>query len=282
MALDVFLIVLIAALFHATWNAFVKVDGDRLLFMAVLLAGGGIAALAAALVLPMPNPESWPYIALSVLLHQGYNAFLLLAYRHGDLSHVYPLARGSAPLIVAAVSVGIIGEALSGTGLVAVVLMGLGIMSLAFARGAQQLRNPVAAAFALATGVFIAAYTLTDGIGARLSGSAAAYAAWLLGLEWIPLVLYAAVTRRRKGLAHVRRIWKPAVLMGLLSVAAYAAAIWAMTVAPIALVAALRETSIIFALLFGVVMLKEPVNLVRVAATFATLGGAVLIRLARH
>ena len=124
MEFHVFALVLLAALFHATWNAFIKVDGDRLLFMAVLLTGSGFGALSVTPFVALPGPEVWPYIALSVLLHLGYAVFLILAYRYGDLSHVYPLARGSAPLIVALVSITLMGEQLSQLGLLAVVLMG--------------------------------------------------------------------------------------------------------------------------------------------------------------
>ena len=196
MDLIVFLVVILAALFHAIWNAFIKVNGDRLIFMAVLLAASGVGALITTPFLPLPAPESWPYIALSVLFHQGYTVFLLIAYRYGDLSHVYPLARGSAPLIVA---------------LFSIVLL----------------------------------------------------------------------QRKARALPQIGRVWKPAVLMGLMSLAAYWAVIWAMTVAPIALVAALRETSIIFALLFGVVFLKERLSLARLAASFATLAGTILLKMSR-
>ena len=139
---NVFFIVLLAALFHATWNAFVKIDGDRMVFVAVMLVGSGVGALSTTPFLPMPAPESWPYIALSILLHQGYTLFLILAYRYGDLSHVYPLARGSAPLIVAFLSVTLIGEQLTIHGLLAVLIMAAGIISLSFTRGAQNLRDP--------------------------------------------------------------------------------------------------------------------------------------------
>ena len=281
MEMPVFLIVLLAAFFHATWNAFIKVDGDRFLFMAFMLAGSGIGALSTVPFLPLPDPESWPYIAFSVLLHQGYTVFLLLGYRFGDLSHVYPLARGSAPLVVALLSITLIGEQLSHHSLLAVVMMGVGIMSLSLTRGAQNLRNPWAVFFALGTGLFIAAYTLTDGVGARLAGSAHSYAAWMLGLEWIPFVVFVLLKRKAQMLPQIGRVWKPAVLMGLMSLAAYWAVIWAMTVAPIALVAALRETSIIFAVLFGVLFLKERLSLVRLAATFTTLAGTILLKMGR-
>lgn len=281
MEASVFIIVLVAAVFHATWNAFIKIDGSRLIFLASMLAIGGSAALVSTAFLPLPNPESWPYIAFSLVLHQGYLVFLLLSYRIGDLSHVYPLARGSAPLLVALVSITLIGEQLSTHSLIAITLMGLGIMSLSFTRGAQNLRNPTAVFFALGTGLFIAAYTVTDGVGARLAGNAHSYSAWMLGLEWIPIAVYTFFKQRRTLVPQLAKIWKPAALTGLLSLAAYWSVIWAMTVAPIALVAALRETSIVFALILGVVFLKERLSLVKLAATFTTLTGTILIKLGR-
>lgn len=281
MEIHVFLLVLLAALCHATWNAFIKVDGDRLVFMAVMLAGSGIGALSTTPLFSLPAPESWPYIALSVILHQGYTIFLLLAYRYGDLSHVYPLARGSAPLIIAFLSLTLMGEQLAGSALLAVFMIGVGVVSLSFTRGAQGLRDPWGAFFALGTGLFIAGYTATDGAGARLAGSAHSYSAWALGLEGLPIAAYVLWTRKSSALPQIRRIWKPAVLMGLISLAAYWTVIWAMTVAPIALIAALRETGIIFAVLFGVLFLKERLSLARLSATFITLAGVVLLKVNR-
>jgi drug/metabolite transporter (DMT)-like permease len=249
--------------------------------MAVMMAGGGIAALGTTLALPIPDSRSWPYIALSVLLHQGYVIFLLLAYRSGDLSHVYPLARGSAPLIVALLAITLAGEVLTPKALIAILMMAVGIMSLSLTRGAQRLSEPWAVFFALGAGLFIAGYTVTDGIGVRLAGNAHSYAAWMFGLEWIPIAIYVLATRPVFDLSQIGRLWKPAIFMGLMSVAAYWAVIWAMSVAPIALVAALRETSIIFAVLFGVLFLKERLNLTRLAATVSTLAGAVLLKVVR-
>lgn len=282
MEAHVIAIVILAALLHATWNAFIKVDGDRTRFMAIMLASSGIGALATTPFFALPDIEVWPYIALSVLLHVGYTIFLILAYRVGDLSHVYPLARGSAPLIVALVSVPLLGEQLTYTALMAVVLMGLGIMSLAFTRREQGLRDPRTVFFALGTGLFIAAYTVTDAIGARLADSPHSYAAWMLGLEWIPFVAFVLWTRRGQSAAQIRKVCKRAIPMGLMSLAAYWAVIWAMSVAPAAIVAALRETSIVFAVLFGVVFLKEKLSLVRLAATLTTFVGVLLLKFSRH
>jgi drug/metabolite transporter (DMT)-like permease len=281
MEIHVFLVVLMAALFHATWNAFVKLNGDRLLFMAVMMMGSGFLALFSLPLVALPLPESWSYILLSILIHQGYNFCLLGAYRYGDLSHVYPISRGSAPLIVAFVSVFVIGEALTRQGFWAVIIVGLGIMSLALTRNVNRLRDPWAITFALSTGAFIAGYTIVDGLGARLAGSGHSYAAWLLALEWIPITVFAVLTRGSTALPYVGRIWKPAALLGVANLAAYWAVIWAMTIAPIALVAALRETSIVFALIFGVVFLKEGLSLTRLASTMAILVGMVMLKISR-
>jgi len=277
----VFFAVVLAALFHATWNTFVKVDGDRLVFMAVMMMGSGVVALGATLFLPIPATASWPYLALSLFFHDGYVFFLLMAYRYGDLSHVYPLARGSAPLIVALVSVTLIGEKLTNHGLLAIFVMTGGIISLCITRGAQNLRNPMAVFFALGTGIFLAGYTLTDGVGARLAGNAHSYAAWTLGLEVIPVLIFVLWRRKTKFVPQATRIWKSALFLGLMSLAAYWTIIWAMTIAPIALVAALRETGIIFALILGVFFLKERLNLARLAAVFTTLVGVTILKIGR-
>ncbi len=281
MDLFVFAVVILAALFHATWNAFIKVDGDSQIFSTVLLAASGLGALCVTPFVAFPALEVWPYIIASVVLHGGYWAFLVLAYRYGDLSHVYPLARGSAPLIVAVAALVIMDEQLTRLSLLAVLLMAAGIMSLSLTRRQQGLHDPWAVFFALGTGLFIAAYTVTDAIGARLAVSAHSYAAWMLGLEWIPIAIFTLWHRGGAVFAYGRRTLKIAVPMGLISLAAYWAVIWAMTVAPAALVAALRESSIIFAMLFGVVFLKERLSLRQVAATFTALTGVMLMKFSR-
>ncbi|MCP4934319.1 MAG: EamA family transporter [bacterium] len=247
--------------------------------MALLIAASSFGALVTIPFLPLPAPQSWPYICLSVLLHIGYSIFLIFAYKFGDLGHVYPLARGSAPLMVALVSITVIGEQLSHLSLLVIVIMAAGIMSLSLTRGAQNLRNPQAVFFALGTGVFIASYTITDGLGARLAGNSHSYAAWIFALEGLPLMIFFAIKKHSQTFSKIQHLWKPAFLMGLMSLLAYWAVIWAMTVAPIALVATIRETSIIFALLFGVFFLKEKLGLVQLVATFTTLIGIVLLKI---
>lgn len=281
MDLSAFLIVLLAAFLHAVWNAAVKADGDRVLFMSVFLAASSVPALIAIPFVPAPDPRSWIYIALSVVLHQGYTAFLLMAYRYGDLSHVYPLARGSAPLIVALASVFLIGERLSGYAVLAIVLMAVGIVSLSLTRNAQHLRDPWAVVFALGTAAFIAAYTIVDGIGVRAAGNPHSYAAWMLGLEGLPMIAFVLLQRGPRAIRQMRRVWLPATVTGVLSLIAYWAVIWAMAHAPIALVAALRETSVVIAVWLGVVFLKERLSLSRLVATFTALAGMVLLKMGR-
>lgn len=277
----VFFAVIAAALLHAVWNALVKSARDKQAGMTAVVIGHLPAAALALAIFPWPAPESWPWLGLGVLLHVGYQLFLLSAYRLGDLTQVYPIARGSAPLVVAFVSVAFLGVSLLPLEMVAILVITCGIMSLTLVRHADGLRNRRAAAMALATGGFIAAYSLVDGTGARLSGSPVAYFAWnCFGNALIFVSLMAAM---RPGiLAAVRQAGPGAMLVGgSASFVAYALVIWAFTQAPIALVSALRETSIVFALLIGVTVLGERLNLAKVASTMLTLLGAALLRAAR-
>lgn len=279
MTTGVFLAVLLAAFLHAGWNAVVKGGADKLAGMAGMSIGHALPGAIAVVILPLPAPEAWPWIALSVALHFGYQVFLLNAYRLGDLSHVYPLARGSAPLIVTLVSVAALGATLSGMEVVAVVVIAAGILSIGLARAGAA--EPGAVVAALTTGGFIAAYSLADGLGARASGSAVAYFGWIALLGAVPFAVYTEM--RRPGL--VRRLPRvaPAAFWGggWASFAAYAIVVWAFTQAPLALVTALRETSIVFAVLIGAVVLREPVDAWRIGSTFVTLCGVALMRLAR-
>ena len=279
MSATVFVAVLLAALLHAAWNAVVKGGDDKLQSMAGMSVGHAIPGIAAILLFPPIAPEAWPWIALSVVLHFGYQWFLLTAYRLGDLSRVYPLARGSAPLLVTLVSVAVLGASLTGHQILAVVLIAAGVLSVALTRADTP--QPGAVAAALVTGVFIAAYSLTDGLGARASGSPIAFFGWTATLGG--LLFGAFVQWRRPGLVARLPFDAPGAFFfgGTASFVAYGIVVWAFTQAPIALVTALRESSIVFALLIGAFVLKERVDLGRIAATFLTLCGVALMRLAR-
>lgn len=279
MAPTVFLAVLLAAALHAAWNAVVKGTDDKLAGMAGMAIGHAVPGLVAILVFPAPTSDAWPWIGASVALHFGYQWFLLHAYRLGDLSQVYPLARGSAPVIVAVVSVLALGATLTGLELAAIGLVAAGVVSIGLAGVARA--SPAAVAAALATGAFIAAYTLVDGLGARASQSPVAYFGWVAVLGALPFALY--VRLKRPGLLRRLPRAAPAAFLfgGWASFAAYAIVVWAFTQAPLGLVAALRETSIVFALLIGATVLRERVDLARAAAAFVTLCGVALMRLAR-
>lgn len=281
MTTGVFAMVLAAAVLHAAWNALVKVNADRLVMIAIMMMSQVAVAIAVVPFVAFPTPESWPYIWASTLLNTAYFLFLISAYRYGDLSHVYPMSRGSAPLIVAVISVAVVGETLSRQAGLSVVVIALGIMSLTLTRGAAGFREPRAMLYALGTGVFIAGYTITDGLGARLADSAHSYTFWVHLFNGIPITLVALYLRRGQILASLQRSWKVGVLGGLISLLAYWIVIWAMTQAPLALVSAVRETSMVFAVLFGVVILKERLNLARLASTAMTLIGTAMLKLSR-
>jgi drug/metabolite transporter (DMT)-like permease len=281
MTTGVFAMVLGAALLHAAWNTLVKVNTDRLIMVAIMMISQAAVAILIVPFVEFPTPESWPCIWASTALHTAYFVFLVNAYRYGDLSHVYPIARGSAPLIVAVVSVAIVGETLSRQAALSVVLIALGIMSLTQTRGASGFREPKAILYALGTGVFIAGYTVVDGLGGRLADSAHSYIFWLNLFDGIPITILALYLRRDQIFVQVRTSWKLGVLAGIISLFAYWIVIWAMTQAPMALVSAVRETSMVFAVLFGVLFLKERLNLARLASTTITLFGAVMIKMSK-
>jgi drug/metabolite transporter (DMT)-like permease len=281
MTAGVFALVLGAALLHAAWNALVKVNVDRIVMVATMMISQAAVAVLAVPFVELPTPGAWLCILASTALLTGYFGFLLMAYRHGDLSHVYPISRGSAPLIVAVASAGLLGEMLSFQAMLSVALIAIGIMSLTLTRGAGGLREPKAVLYALGAGVFIASYTIVDGLGARLSVSAHSYVFWLNLFDGIPIILMAFYLHRRQAIVKFRASWKIGALAGMASLLAYWIVLWAMTQAPIALVSAVREMSMIFAVIFGVVLLKERLDLARLASTAVTLAGAILLKTSR-
>ncbi|MFO1135336.1 MAG: EamA family transporter [Rhodoblastus sp.] len=276
----VFLTVLGAALMHASWNALVKAGADRFSFTVVLTLAECVMGLALAPFFPMISAEALPWLLLSGVLHVGYMLFLTEAYAHGDLAQVYPLARGSAPLIVAIVSALFLREELTATRLAAVLCIGLGVVALSLRGGGDVGRiGGKAVANALATACFTAGYTLVDAIGARASGSASAYTCAMFVLSGAALVAVGFYRRGATALSVDARVWRLGALAGALSFLAYWAAIWAFTKAPVALVAALRETSVLMAMLIGVVFLGERSSGWRWAAAGLIAAGVALMRL---
>jgi drug/metabolite transporter (DMT)-like permease len=275
----VFAAVLAAALLHAGWNAVVKVGLDR--FSSVLLLALVQSGLALALLpfFPAPGPPSWPWIAASALLHTGYKLFLIRAYEHGDLSQVYPLARGTAPLLTALVGALGLGESLTPLRTLAVLVIGLGVVLMS-AKGGPGLASAPrkALAYALGTAAATASYTLVDGVGARLSGSASGFTLWMFAGDGAGMLAYALATRGHAALPTLLPAWRAGVAAGAMSLGSYWIAIWAFTRAPIALVAALRETSVLFAMLIAVLLLRERVGPWRWAAAGLIACGVVLAR----
>lgn len=270
------LAVLAAAAAHAAWNALLKAGADPLLDAALLaLAGGVIAAPLLALVEP-PHSAAWPFLAASAAIHVGYYATLVLAYRAGDLSHGYPIMRGTAPLIVALASAAAFGEPLSAAAWAGVVLICGGVLSLGLAGGGATHR---ASAWALANAAIIAAYTLVDGTGVRAAGGAERYVVWLLLFMGLPFGLIVLASRPKALARHAARHWLRALAGAALSGASYGVALWAMTRAPVAVVAALRETSVIFGALIGAWLLREGRFAPRLAGAATVFAGVIALRL---
>jgi len=278
--LTVAALVLISAVLHAGWNALVKSGADRLLTMATVIGTNAAVALVLLPFVAAPAPASWPYLGLSAIIHIGYFVFLLQAYRVGDLSQVYPVARGAAPLMVAGGAALFAGEALSPLALGGLVLVSLAIGSFAFEGGRAGIKNSKPLLLAFATACFISGYTITDGLGVRASGSPLGFIAWLLLIDGLPLTVYALVVRRGRTVPYLRVHWKRDVAGGLMCALAYGLVIWALSLGAMAYVSALRETSVIFAVLIGWILLGEPFGRRRIAAAILVGFGIAIMHLA--
>ncbi|MDX8440792.1 EamA family transporter [Mesorhizobium australafricanum] len=258
MTLFVFFAVLAAAAMHAIWNALVKVHLDRFLSITLMTLGMGFAALFALPFVEVPKAEVWPYIIASVIFHIGYRTFLIGAYKAGDFAQTYPLARGTAPLLAALGGMVVVGEVPAPLAILGIVLLSAGTLVMSFRGGVHLERfNLRAVGFALGTSIFIASYTLSDGSGARLAATAQSYAAWLFICDAAGALVLCIVFRGPQSLPVLARDWKAGLFTGVLSGAAYWIVMWAMTKAPIASVASLRETSILFAMMISVFALGE-------------------------
>jgi drug/metabolite transporter (DMT)-like permease len=267
-------LILSAALLHASWNAILRGGSDRLWSITVMCATSAVVALPFLFVLALPARASWPCIGFSAALQVSYCLFLVRAYREGGLAQVYPIARGTSPLLVTLGAVFVAGERLTPAALGGIALVSLGIMALAFEKARPSARSTLAA---VATGVFVAAYTLTDGVGARLSGNAQSYTAWLFLVQGAAMPLVYLALRGRLALPlKEAETWK-ALAGGVFGLLSYGVVIWALTLAPMGRVSALRETSILFAVVIGVVFLKETLTPARLTAALMIAGGAVAL-----
>jgi drug/metabolite transporter (DMT)-like permease len=279
MATFVFTAVLFAALCHASWNTLIKVGLDPLSSATLMALGGLVIALAAVPFFSLPAAVAWPWLVLSAIIHLFYFGGLIEAYRTGDLGQVYPIARGAAPLMTAVATTFLVGENLSAAGWAGIAALASGVLLLSMRGGGDLAKvDRRAVGFALFTALTICTYSVADGIGARLSGDPVAYALWLFIGIAATLVPYALVRRGRGAVADLGRLWGIGLIGGVLQVASYAIALWAMTLAPIAIVAALRETSVLFAAVLAIVVLKEPLRAVRLVAAVMIVAGLVIIR----
>jgi drug/metabolite transporter (DMT)-like permease len=270
-------LILGAAMMHASWNAILHSDADRLWSMVVMCMVSAASALPFALLLAAPSLASWPYIAASATVQIIYCLFLVRAYRDGELSQIYPIARGSAPFMVALGAALFAHEHLGPVALIGIGCVSGGVISLA--RGKDR-AHPLAVAIAVGTGVMIAGYTLIDGIGSRLSGNSYAYTAWLFVCQGAPMPVIYMLVRGRLRIPLTRETLLTA-FGGLISAIGYGAVILAMTLTPMGAVAALREVSILFAVLIGRVFLKEKSSPARIAAGTVIAAGAMCLALGR-
>lgn len=270
---------LIAAVLHASWNALVKSGGNPWVRMGTAIAVSGICGLALTPILPLPDAASWPYILASVAIHQVYFVTVCLGYRFGDLSQVYPIQRGIAPLLVAVGAYVFIGETLNLQGGIAVTAISLAILSLA--GGAGPDRNYRAVLIAFFTGVLIALYTIVDGQGGRLSGNVFAYIAWISALEALPFTVLVLYLTRNTPAQEKRAHIASGVIGGVFAFFAYGMVIWAMAITPLTYVSALRETSVVLAAWIGTRHFGEPFGSRRIAAATFVAIGVVLLQASR-
>lgn len=273
----VVLSVLCGALLHASWNALIKASSDKSLDTALIHLIGSLIAVPLILATGWPVMAAWPFLALSLVVHVGYYTTLSRAYQYGDLGLTYPLMRGTAPLLVALSSAVLLGESLSVGAWLGVLAVSAGVLVLGLSTAA--LAAPKALRFALLNAVIIAVYTVVDALGVRASGNALQYVAALFLLDGWPFALIIFARRRGRVLHYARARWPLATVGAAASLASYGVALWAMTKAPVASVAALRETSVLFAVLLGSWLLREVFTPRRVLGACAIVAGVVALRL---
>ncbi|HWT61561.1 MAG TPA: DMT family transporter [Ochrobactrum sp.] len=277
---SVLLIVLCGAFLHASWNAIVKGSGDKFFAAASVTGAAGLVAVFFLPFLPLPHPSSWIFIGLSTITQAFYMSLVAAAYKSGDMSEAYPIMRGTPPLLVALVSAPLIGEMMGWRSWFGVILICSGVLAMALeARRRNGGTSSKTALIALANAGFIAAYTIIDGVGVRASGHTLSYTLWLFLINAFPLTGWALYREPDRFINYVRNRWRPSLVGGLGTLGSYGLALWAMTMAPIAVVAALRETAILFGVLISAFILKEKVGFPRFLAAGLIVLGAITLRL---
>ena len=277
MTIFVFSVVLFAAALHAIWNAVVKGSSDKLLTTVLVTTWATLIAAVCLPFLPVPSRESWPFIGASTLLQIGYYVLVARTYHLADMSQTYPLMRGTAPLLVAITSVAFLGSHLSPSAWAGIAIICAGILAMAASGHAN---NKAGLMLALLNAGLIASYTLIDGYGVRLSGTPASYTLWIFLLTGIPLIAWAFVARRVDFKNYIAANWHLGLIGGAGTIISYGLALWAMTLAPVAVIAALRETSILFGTAISMFVLKEQISKVRMIAVCIIAMGAGILRFA--
>ncbi|HTN93036.1 MAG TPA: DMT family transporter [Gallionella sp.] len=278
MSLEIMAIVLFAAALHAVWNALVRGSSRKYQDTVLIVLGAAVWTAILLPLAPIPAVGSWPYLAASVLLHVAYFSLVAFTYRHGELSFAYPLMRGSAPALTVVAVALLLHESPSLGGWAGVLLISCGVLMLAGDAWRAGTFRSASAMFALANAGVIVVYTVIDGQGARLSGHAFSYTGWMFLLTAPLLLAISAASQGREMLQRIQLGWRRGLIGGACTLASYGLALWAMTRAPIALVAALREISVVFAAIIAATFLKEPITRLRYASIFAVCAGAVAIK----
>ena len=278
MSLTVFFAIIIAAFLHAVWNAMVKKEDDKYISLTAVVLGHVPISIVVIFFTPTLSVQSVPYIFISAIFLSGYEWCLLSAYRLEDYTKVYPIARGTAPIFIVVLSLLFFNVSISKFELIGILVISFGIIILGF-RNMKTFNNYSAIVYALSTGLFISCYSITDGYGGRVSASPLNYTAWLMILNAIIFSILLRIMNKpgvvKKVLSEGKKIF---FIGGTLSYTVYATIVWAFTQAPVPLVAALRETSIIFALLIGFFVLKEKFTLLKIAAVLTIFFGVILIK----
>ncbi len=277
MSLKVFLVIILAAFLHAIWNAMVKKNDDKYIALTAIVLGHVPISIVVIFLTPAPSMQSIPYIFISAIFLSGYEWCLLSAYRLEDYTKVYPIARGAAPVFIVILSLLLFNVSISKFELIGILVISFGIIILGF-QNIKTFKNYSAVVYAISTGLFISCYSISDGYGGRLSASPLNYTAWLMILNAVIFSILLSIMNKPE---VVKKVWKEGkkifFIGGTLSYTVYGTIVWAFTQAPVPLVAALRETSIIFALLIGTFFLREQFTLLKMAAVLTIFLGVILL-----
>lgn len=275
---EVFFAILLSAALNAGWNSAIKIGGDKVIVMAITTLVGSVISVLALPFVEFPGASSWALLALSIVVHTAYHFMLPVAYQHGDLGLVYPIARGSAPLFVTLAAALLIGEVPGPVAVVGVVCLCVGVLALALQQRGR-VTHYRGALYALMTGVLIAAYTVIDALGARGSGSALGFAMVVTMGDGIATAVIAVAWKGTHSFQVDRKTWWLCLAAGVMQMGAYWIAVWALSKAPMAMVSALRETSVLFVGLISVYVMKEKFGTNRILSSLLVFAGIVLVRL---